>query len=178
MPLCYKGGGPCHHTQGIGEGKAGWGVEGVHAVTQGLLSILMLQCDRPLSLTSHLSAAALTCSVNTLSFLSLCPYSRRARQAHLLPSGGTQPLQVTLTHDRALACPSDRVWRGRREPEASWRAGRLWTPSAQPASPLNSVSDLLRVFPCVTLPSIQVVVQTNTTCLPSQSRAELHQKSV
>lgn len=130
-----------------------------------------------LSLSHHTSQLQHRHAPSTLSPSSLSVHTAGGPgQAHLLPSGGAQPLQVTLTHDRALACPSDRVWRGRREPEASWRAGRLWTPSAQPASPLNSVSDLLRVFPCVTLPSIQVVAQTNTTCLPSQSRAELHQK--
>lgn len=59
-------GGHATTHRGSGRGRRA-GVWGVHAVTQSLLSILVLQCDRPLSLTSHLSAAALTCSVNTSS---------------------------------------------------------------------------------------------------------------
>lgn len=97
-----------HATTHRGSGRGRRAGEGwFHAVTQALLSILVLQCGRPLSLTSHLSAAALTCSVNTLSFLSLSVHTAGGPgQARPLPSGGAQPLQVTLTHDRALACPS------------------------------------------------------------------------
>lgn len=72
-----------------------------HAVTQGLLSFQCFSVTAA-SLTSHLSAAALTCTVDTLS-LSI----QQEGQAGTLAFWWSSAITLTLTHDQALhVCPT------------------------------------------------------------------------
>lgn len=92
MPLC-SGAMPPH------TGEVGRCGGALHALTQGLLSF---QCFSVIvvSLTSHLSAAALTCFLNSLSI-------QQESQAGTLAFWWSTAITVTLTHDQALhVCPT------------------------------------------------------------------------